>query len=177
MFVFAVWSGSILVCRPNAHFHNLISSWWIKSSLARNISSLSILFHSEMLHYRCEICFRWQFMLNFNQATTSLLSDPFVKVQLVTGLKLMKTKKTSCMRGTIDPCYNESFSFRVPQEDLCEVSLVFTGIVLNMNVYTWKYTHKNIQNSTQWNMCAVFMMTFRENTIFLYKYNWPFHVY
>ncbi|XP_067238068.1 synaptotagmin-17 isoform X1 [Chanodichthys erythropterus] len=53
-------------------------------------------------------------------------SDPFVKVQLVTGLKLMKTKKTSCMRGTIDPCYNESFSFRVPQEDLCEVSLVFT---------------------------------------------------
>lgn len=53
-------------------------------------------------------------------------SDPFVKVQLVTGLKLMKTKKTSCMRGTIDPCYNESFSFRVSQEDLCEVSLVLT---------------------------------------------------
>ncbi|XP_065134071.1 synaptotagmin-17 isoform X1 [Paramisgurnus dabryanus] len=53
-------------------------------------------------------------------------SDPFVKVQLVTGLKLVKTKKTSCMRGTIDPCYNESFSFRVAQEDLCEVSLVFT---------------------------------------------------
>lgn len=53
--------------------------------------------------------------------------DPFVKVQLVTGLKLVKTKKTSCMRGTIDPFYNESFSFRVPQEDLNEVSLVFTG--------------------------------------------------
>ncbi|XP_076122849.1 synaptotagmin-17 [Alosa pseudoharengus] len=53
-------------------------------------------------------------------------SDPFVKVQLVTGLKLVKTKKTSCMRGTIDPFYNESFSFRVLQEDLNEVSLVFT---------------------------------------------------
>jgi len=70
--------------------------------------------------------------INFNKVTSLLLSDPFVKVQLVTGLKLMKTKKTSCMRGTIDPCYNETFSFRVPQEDLCEVSLVFTGIVLNM---------------------------------------------
>ncbi len=58
-----------------------------------------------------------------------LYPDPFVKVQLVTGLKLMKTKKTSFMRGTIDPCFNESFSFRVPQEELCEVSLVFTGII------------------------------------------------
>ncbi|GAA6109922.1 synaptotagmin-17, partial [Tachysurus ichikawai] len=51
---------------------------------------------------------------------------PFVKVQLVAGLKLVKTKKTSCMRGTIDPYFNESFSFRVPHEDLSEVSLVFT---------------------------------------------------
>ncbi|KAJ8246023.1 hypothetical protein GJAV_G00262830 [Gymnothorax javanicus] len=53
-------------------------------------------------------------------------SDPFVKVQLVSGLKLVKTKKTSCMRGTIDPIYNESFSFRVVQEELNEVSLVFS---------------------------------------------------
>ncbi|KAK3553319.1 hypothetical protein QTP86_034180 [Hemibagrus guttatus] len=53
-------------------------------------------------------------------------SDPFVKVQLVAGLKLVKTKKTSCMRGTIDPYFNESFSFRVPHDELSEVSLVFT---------------------------------------------------
>ena len=53
--------------------------------------------------------------------------DPFVKVQLVAGLKLVKTKKTSCLRGTIDPTYNESFSFRVSHQDLREVSLVFTG--------------------------------------------------
>lgn len=55
------------------------------------------------------------------------LSDPFVKIQLVHGLKLTKTKKTSCMRGTIDPFYNESFSFKVPQEELENASLVFTG--------------------------------------------------
>ncbi|NXV04013.1 SYT17 protein, partial [Cettia cetti] len=54
------------------------------------------------------------------------LPDPFVKIQLVHGLKLTKTKKTSCMRGTIDPFYNESFSFKVPQEELENASLVFT---------------------------------------------------
>ncbi|KAL4624513.1 synaptotagmin-17 [Arapaima gigas] len=59
-------------------------------------------------------------------------SDPFVKIQLVTGLKLVKTKKTSCMKGTIDPFYNESFSFRVPQEELSEVSLVFSVYGHNM---------------------------------------------
>ena len=57
----------------------------------------------------------------------ALLPDPFVKVQLVAGLKLVKTKKTCCMRGTIDPFYNESFSFHVSREDLREASLVFTG--------------------------------------------------
>ncbi|NXW66996.1 SYT17 protein, partial [Hirundo rustica] len=55
-----------------------------------------------------------------------LLANPFVKIQLVHGLKLTKTKKTSCMRGTIDPFYNESFSFKVPQEELENASLVFT---------------------------------------------------
>ncbi|NXO49211.1 SYT17 protein, partial [Aramus guarauna] len=54
------------------------------------------------------------------------LINPFVKIQLVHGLKLTKTKKTSCMRGTIDPFYNESFSFKVPQEELENASLVFT---------------------------------------------------
>lgn len=34
------------------------------------------------------------------------------------------------MKGTIDPFYNESFSFRVPQEELSEVSLVFSGTLL-----------------------------------------------
>jgi hypothetical protein len=58
--------------------------------------------------------------------------DPFVKIQLVHGLKLVKTKKTSFLRGTIDPFYNESFSFKVPQEELENASLVFTGKVTYM---------------------------------------------
>ncbi|ELK13564.1 Synaptotagmin-17 [Pteropus alecto] len=58
--------------------------------------------------------------------------DPFVKIQLVHGLKLVKTKKTSFLRGTIDPFYNESFSFKVPQEELENASLVFTVFGHNM---------------------------------------------
>ncbi|XP_055506913.1 synaptotagmin-17 isoform X2 [Leucoraja erinacea] len=61
------------------------------------------------------------------QTDMSQGSDPFVKVQLVHGLKLMKTKRTSCMKGTIDPFYNESFSFKVQSEELEDISLVFTG--------------------------------------------------
>uniref|UniRef100_A0ABM5F0X6 Synaptotagmin-17 n=1 Tax=Pogona vitticeps TaxID=103695 RepID=A0ABM5F0X6_9SAUR len=61
------------------------------------------------------------------QTDMSQGSDPFVKIQLVHGLKLAKTKKTSCMKATIDPFYNESFSFKVPQEELENASLVFTG--------------------------------------------------
>ncbi|NXL50854.1 SYT17 protein, partial [Podilymbus podiceps] len=67
-----------------------------------------------LVQFLCLACVLW------------FLSDPFVKIQLVHGLKLTKTKKTSCMRGTIDPFYNESFSFKVPQEELENASLVFT---------------------------------------------------
>ncbi|NXE35876.1 SYT17 protein, partial [Ptilorrhoa leucosticta] len=54
------------------------------------------------------------------------LPDPFVGGELVHGLKLTKTGGTSCMRGTIDPWGGESFSFKVPQEELENASLVFT---------------------------------------------------
>ncbi|XP_059835367.1 synaptotagmin-17 [Hypanus sabinus] len=66
------------------------------------------------------------------QTDMSQRSDPFVKVQLVHGLKLVKTKRTSCMKGTIDPFYNESFSFKVQVEELEDISLVFTVYGHNM---------------------------------------------
>ncbi|XP_025938775.1 synaptotagmin-17 [Apteryx rowi] len=70
------------------------------------------------------------------QTDMSQGSDPFVKIQLVHGLKLTKTKKTSCMRGTIDPFYNESFSFKVPQEELENASLVFTAMPEPVQAYS-----------------------------------------
>ncbi|NXV46076.1 SYT17 protein, partial [Uria aalge] len=71
-------------------------------------------------------CWQVMWFLISHSCVLCFLSDPFVKIQLVHGLKLTKTKKTSCMRGTIDPFYNESFSFKVPQEELENASLVFT---------------------------------------------------
>lgn len=65
--------------------------------------------------------------IGFHDLNLLYSPDPFVKIQLLHGLKLVKTKKTSFLRGTIDPFYNELFSFKVPQEELENASLVFTG--------------------------------------------------
>ncbi|NXF03017.1 SYT17 protein, partial [Smithornis capensis] len=94
--------------------------WWkalVPSSQVTEFIRLLMQFFSLILtHDAC----------NAEPCAVCFLPDPFVKIQLVHGLKLTKTKKTSCMRGTIDPFYNESFSFKVPQEELENASLVFT---------------------------------------------------
>ncbi|NWI28529.1 SYT17 protein, partial [Sula dactylatra] len=93
--------------------------WWkalVPSSQVTEFIRLLPQFLS--LFFLCGSFACWQVM--------RFLINPFVKIQLVHGLKLTKTKKTSCMRGTIDPFYNESFSFKVPQEELENASLVFT---------------------------------------------------
>ncbi|NWI41172.1 SYT17 protein, partial [Picathartes gymnocephalus] len=90
--------------------------WWkalVPSSQVTEFIRLLPQFFSLFWGFVCVLCFVF-------------FPDPFVKIQLVHGLKLTKTKKTSCMRGTIDPFYNESFSFKVPQEELENASLVFT---------------------------------------------------
>ncbi|GAB6025874.1 Synaptotagmin-17 [Chamberlinius hualienensis] len=53
-------------------------------------------------------------------------SVPFVRISLVQGSKLMKSRKTSCKRNTIDPEFNEMFSFDVHPSILSEVSVVIT---------------------------------------------------
>ncbi|NXP17179.1 SYT17 protein, partial [Scytalopus superciliaris] len=91
--------------------------WWkalVPSSQVTEFIRLLMQFFSLLFFLVCVAC------------PLCFLPDPFVKIQLVHGLKLTKTKKTSCMRGTIDPFYNESFSFKVPQEELENASLVFT---------------------------------------------------
>ncbi|NXQ82772.1 SYT17 protein, partial [Nyctibius grandis] len=107
--------------------------WWkalVPSSQVTEFIRLLPHFFSLFFFVRFLCCCKFRYRLTM-PVTQSLcfgffLSDPFVKIQLVHGLKLTKTKKTSCMRGTIDPFYNESFSFKVPQEELENASLVFT---------------------------------------------------
>ncbi|XP_070579385.1 synaptotagmin-17-like [Ptychodera flava] len=53
-------------------------------------------------------------------------SDPFVKIQLLQGLKLIKTKKSSTKKNTIDPVFNESFNFNVSPVMLAENSVVIS---------------------------------------------------
>lgn len=62
------------------------------------------------------------------------------------------------MKGTIDPFYNESFSFKVQSEELEDISLVFTGwytqspsLILTNRVIT--LLHINGQDATVGSLC------------------------
>ncbi|OUC49495.1 putative C2 domain protein [Trichinella nativa] len=52
--------------------------------------------------------------------------DPYVKIVLMQEGKRLKKKKTSIKKCTLNPYYNESFSFEVPYEQIQKVSLMIT---------------------------------------------------
>lgn len=56
------------------------------------------------------------------------LSDPYVKLALVSGGKRIKKKKTSIKKCTLNPHYNESFSFEIPFDQIQKVQLVITVV-------------------------------------------------
>ncbi|XP_022095351.1 synaptotagmin-17-like isoform X1 [Acanthaster planci] len=64
-------------------------------------------------------------------------SDPFVKLQLILDQKVVKTKKTSTKKNTIDPVFNETFSLHVTPSALDEVCLL---------VSVWDYNSKSRDN-------------------------------
>lgn len=56
------------------------------------------------------------------------LSDPYVKIVLQHNGKRMKKKKTTVKKNTLNPYFNESFSFEVPFEQIqvmCNLSYVW----------------------------------------------------
>uniref|UniRef100_A0A183BT25 Synaptotagmin n=1 Tax=Globodera pallida TaxID=36090 RepID=A0A183BT25_GLOPA len=63
---------------------------------------------------------------NLKKMDVGGLSDPYVKLVLMQGGKRLKKKKTSIKKCTLNPYYNESFSFEVPFEQIQKVSLLIT---------------------------------------------------
>ncbi|XP_078663503.1 synaptotagmin-1-like isoform X1 [Branchiostoma floridae x Branchiostoma belcheri] len=73
---------------------------------------------------------------NLKKCDVGGLSDPYVKMQLFSNNKRLKKKKTTIKKRTLNPYYNESFTFEVPFEQIQRVELKLT-------VMDWDRTSKN----------------------------------
>ncbi|XP_037822418.1 synaptotagmin 1, partial [Lucilia sericata] len=65
---------------------------------------------------------------NLKKMDVGGLSDPYVKIAIMQNGKRLKKKKTSIKKCTLNPYYNESFSFEVPFEQIQKICLVITVV-------------------------------------------------
>ncbi|XP_074661026.1 synaptotagmin-1-like isoform X1 [Tubulanus polymorphus] len=65
---------------------------------------------------------------NLKKMDVGGLSDPYVKLALYQGTKRLKKKKTTIKKRTLNPYYNESFTFEVPFEQIQKVTLIITVV-------------------------------------------------
>ncbi|XP_064617520.1 synaptotagmin-1-like isoform X2 [Liolophura sinensis] len=65
---------------------------------------------------------------NLKKMDVGGLSDPYVKISLMLNGKRVKKKKTTIKKCTLNPYYNESFTFEVPFEQIQKVTLAITVV-------------------------------------------------
>lgn len=63
---------------------------------------------------------------NLKKMDVGGLSDPYVKIHLLQNGKRLKKKKTTVKKNTLNPYYNESFSFEIPQDQMPKIQAVIT---------------------------------------------------
>ncbi|XP_077415443.1 synaptotagmin Va isoform X1 [Vanacampus margaritifer] len=63
---------------------------------------------------------------NLKKMDVGGLSDPFVKVVLQHNGKRLKKKKTTVKQNTLNPYFNESFSFEIPFSQIQKVQVIIT---------------------------------------------------
>ncbi|KAJ0029300.1 hypothetical protein NQD34_004297 [Periophthalmus magnuspinnatus] len=118
--------GEVRLQMENFDLKNVIEEWQDLSEPSK--------FEEEN---RGEICFSLRYVPTANKLTVVILeaknlkpmdiggsSDPYVKVQLTLDKRKWKKRKTSVKKNTLDPYYNESFTFTVTFEQIQRVNLV-----------------------------------------------------
>ncbi|KAK3577448.1 hypothetical protein CHS0354_032299 [Potamilus streckersoni] len=65
---------------------------------------------------------------NLKKMDVGGLSDPYVKISLMQNGKRVKKKKTTIKKCTLNPYYNESFTFEVQFEQIQKVTLIITVV-------------------------------------------------
>ncbi|XP_048766944.1 synaptotagmin-1-like isoform X1 [Ostrea edulis] len=65
---------------------------------------------------------------NLKKMDVGGLSDPYVKISMMLNGKRVKKKKTTIKKCTLNPYYNESFTFEVPFEQIQKVQLYITVV-------------------------------------------------
>lgn len=71
--------------------------------------------NKQIIEYKIPTNFKFHFTLSH--------LDPYVKVWLQFGDKRIEKRKTPIFKCTLNPVFNESFSFNVPWEKIRECSL------------------------------------------------------